>query len=182
MEKLLSFLKQPSIISAVVIIIFTIVWDIWRNKPKLKFKRISIHKGIKEWIMEVYVVNNGNKPISNIYASVDIKDLFNKTARKYEQDLSIYKLYVGSSPPGGVAFRHKTDTLDPGRNGSLYIRMKDNEIRKIIEEKRLFFVKIIFQSPVLKRSTKLICYYRKSKNHVKIFGWQPSLIGLLIHS
>jgi len=58
--------------------------------------------------------------------------------------------------------------LDPGRNGSLYIRMKDNEIRKIIEEKRLFFVKIVLQSPILKHSTKLICYYRKSKNHVKI--------------
>ena len=182
MEKLLSFLKQPSIISAVVIIIFTIVWDIWRNKPKLKFKGISIHKGIKEWIMEVYVVNNGNKPISNIHASVDIKALFNKTVKRYEQDLSIRKLYVCSSSPGGGAFWHRTDTLDPSREGSLYIRMKDNEIRKIIEEKKLFFVKIVFQSPVLKRSTKLICYYRRSKNHVKIFGWRPSLIGLLIHS
>jgi len=166
MENLLSFLNQPlitTIISVVVIIIFTIIWDTWRNKPKLKFKRISIHKGIKEWIMEVDVVNNGNKPISNIYASVDIKDLFKKTAKKYEQDLSIRKLYVCSSSPGG-----RTDTLDPSRKGSLYIRMKDNEIRKIIEEKRLFFVKIVLQSPILKHSTKLICYYRRSKNHVKI--------------
>ena len=93
MEKLLSFLKQPSIISAVVIIIFTIVWDIWRNKPKLKFKGISIHKGIKEWIMEVHVVNNGNKPISNIYTSVDIKDLFKKQ-RKNMNKIWVFVNYM----------------------------------------------------------------------------------------
>jgi len=175
MENLLSFLNQPlitTIISVVVIIIFTIIWDTWRNKPKVKFKTISIHKGTKEWIMEADVVNIGNKPISNIHASVDIKDLFNRTARKYEQDLSIYKLYVGSSLPGGVARQHKTDTLDPGRNGRLHIRMEDNEIRKIIEEKRLFFVKIVLQSPTLRHSTKLICYYKKSKNRVKILRYK----------
>lgn len=177
MKNLLSFLDQPlvtTIISIVSIIIFTIIWDTRRNKPKLKFKRISIHEGIKEWIMEVDVINNGNKAISNIYASVGIKDLFNKTAKKYESDLSIYKQYVGwsSQTPRGMSFRHSTDTLEPSRKGGLYIRMKDNEIRKIIEEKRLFFVKIVLQSPILKHSTKLICYYRKSKNHVKIIRWK----------
>ena len=71
-----------------------VLWDKWRDKPRIKFGRIYVSKHDTNFGIETSLINTGSRGIPNIEYDIKITDVSSGKSKEYTDiQLPIFKEY-----------------------------------------------------------------------------------------
>jgi hypothetical protein len=151
-----------------------VLWDRWRDKPRIKFGRIYVSKDDSNFGVETSLVNTGSQDIRNIEYDVKITDVSSGKSKNYtDMTLSIQKRYWGLNPNGfPISFTGYSEVLCKGdKVPHIGKVIKFNDLSSILSESKYFTVMIRIRSPIMKFTKEILC---QSVSEADKPYWHPS--------
>ena len=162
------------LVPPIITFFLIVLWDRWRDKPKIKFGRIYISKHDTNFGFQTSLTNTGSRDIPNIEYDIKITDVSSEKSKEYtDTRLPISKEFYACSPeaPSGISYTHRSEIFERGKKANIDYAIKFNDLRSFLSESKYFTVMIHIKSPIMKSTKEILC---QSVSEVDKPYWHPS--------